>query len=327
MIRAHASTNGYFGGYIAKRQPCGRFEAKKCINKMHELRRKKAGASAGGKLRAASGRVVTDLEMNGVLRGAVEEFNLCKNLRQGDVLFAECVRTYATITVNAQEWLHRLEVELQPLRTVAGSRHVPATSRPSFRTTRVRAPLVDLYGFRPLTDELSLLSPYEFVQYWEALPVTQPGLYEDEDSFADWTTLGKAELRKGSFRDGKTKCQAGKHFVVLEPEGGEYVTFPDKPDNIYKNLRHLWVLRRRNRPEVPVLEGVALPRQGRSQEQNAKYCSVFFRPWTLLEGAVTSSERPDRSVDVPHLRQLGVIEEECPPDDIPIPEVEKSLSR
>ena len=86
--------------------------------------------------------MVTDLEMNGVLRGAVEEFNLCKNLRQGDVLFAECVRTYATITVNAQEWLHRLEVELQPLRTVAGSRHVPATSRPSFRTTRVRARLL-----------------------------------------------------------------------------------------------------------------------------------------------------------------------------------------
>ena len=34
MMRAHASTNGYFGGYIAKRQPCGRFEAKKCIDKM-----------------------------------------------------------------------------------------------------------------------------------------------------------------------------------------------------------------------------------------------------------------------------------------------------
>ena len=176
MMRAHANTNGYFGGYIAKRQPCGRFEAKKCINKMHELRRKKADASAGGKLRAASGRMVTDLEMNGVLRGAVEEFNLCKNLREGDVLFAECVRTYATITVNAQEWLHRLEVELQPLRAVVvGSRHVPATSRPSFRTTRVRAPLVDLYGFRPLTEEFALLSPYEFVQYWEALPVAQPG--------------------------------------------------------------------------------------------------------------------------------------------------------
>jgi hypothetical protein len=188
----------------------------------------------------------------------------------------------------------------------------------------VRPPLVDLYGFRPLTEEFALLSPYEFVRYWEALPVTQPGKYEQD--FGHWTTLGKEELCKGSFRDGKTKCQAGKHFVVSEPEGEEYVTFPDKPENIYKNLRHLWVLRRRNRPIAPVLEGAALPRQGRSQEQNAKYCSVFFRPWTLLDDATTSSEWPEWCVDVPHLRQLGVIKE-CPPDETQVPEMEKPLLR
>jgi hypothetical protein len=67
------------------------------------------------------------------------------------------------------------------------------------------------------------------MQYWEAVPVTQPRSYNDEASLASWTTLGKAELKKGSFRDGKTKCQAGKPFVVLEPEGEEYVTFPEEP--------------------------------------------------------------------------------------------------
>ena len=86
MMRAHASTNGYFGGYIAKRQPCGRFEAKKCIDKMNVLKTKTSEQSAGKKLRAASGRMVTDLEMNGTLRGAVEEFNLCRNLRPDDVI-------------------------------------------------------------------------------------------------------------------------------------------------------------------------------------------------------------------------------------------------
>ena len=97
------------------------------------------------------------------------------------VLFAECVRTYPTCTVNAQEWLHRLEVERQVhRREVIAPRHVPVTSKPAFRTNRVRAPLVDLYGFRPLVPELALLSPFEFVQYWEALPVKQPSEYDDE---------------------------------------------------------------------------------------------------------------------------------------------------
>ena len=145
MMRAHASTNGYFGGYIAKRQPCGRFGAEKCIDKMYELRRRKEHASAGSKLRAASGRMVTDLEMNGTLRGAVEEFKLCRNLRPDDALFAECIRTFPTCTVNAQEWLHRLEVERQARRAqVVASRHVPVASKPAFRTNRVRAPLVDI---------------------------------------------------------------------------------------------------------------------------------------------------------------------------------------
>ena len=51
--------------------------------------------------------------MNGTLRGAVEEFNLCMNLRAKDVLFAECIRTFATVHVDAQQWMHRLEVELE----------------------------------------------------------------------------------------------------------------------------------------------------------------------------------------------------------------------
>ena len=36
-----------------------------------------------------------------------------KNLRKEDVLFAECVRTFATRDVDARAWLHRVDVELQ----------------------------------------------------------------------------------------------------------------------------------------------------------------------------------------------------------------------
>ena len=36
--------------------------------------------------------MITDIEMNGTARGAVETFNLCSNLRSKDALVAECVR-------------------------------------------------------------------------------------------------------------------------------------------------------------------------------------------------------------------------------------------
>ena len=68
-----AQINGYFGGYISKRQKIGNLEARKCIDKMYVLRERKANESDLQKRRAVSGRMVTDIEMNGTLRGAVEE--------------------------------------------------------------------------------------------------------------------------------------------------------------------------------------------------------------------------------------------------------------
>ena len=36
--RAQSVTNGYFGGYIGKRQPTGKLEVRKCMDKMQRLR-------------------------------------------------------------------------------------------------------------------------------------------------------------------------------------------------------------------------------------------------------------------------------------------------
>ena len=81
-----AQINGYFGGYIAKRQKVGKLEGRKCIDKMYVLRERQQNKSEREVQRAVSGRMVTDIEMNGTLRGAVEEYNLCVNLRPNDVL-------------------------------------------------------------------------------------------------------------------------------------------------------------------------------------------------------------------------------------------------
>ena len=75
---SQSTTNGYFGGYMGKRQPAGRLETKKCVQKMYTLRGRIEGKSLEAQERAASARMVTDLEMSSTLRGAVELFNLAR---------------------------------------------------------------------------------------------------------------------------------------------------------------------------------------------------------------------------------------------------------
>ena len=124
--RTQTICNGYFGGYIGKRQPAGSLETKKCVENLYTLRAKQQGKGKAAQLRAASGRLVTDLEMNSTYRGAVELFNLCRNLHPQDVLFAECIRTFQEFTIDGRAWMYRLEAlqnseELKDLKRVARS--------------------------------------------------------------------------------------------------------------------------------------------------------------------------------------------------------------
>ena len=265
--------NGYFGGYIGKRQKVGSMEAKKCIDKMFTLRDRVKGKSKFQHQRAVTGRMVTDIEMNGTMRGAVEEHNLCINLRGGDVLFAECIRTFPTVHVNAQQWLHRLEVELDHAQTVTSSMPVPPTRKPNARSIHSKAPWVDLYGFRPLVPPFLHLSPFEFLRHFEGHALGPP---MGTESRTAWTSEGEKMNASRSFVDGKVKIVPGQHYVVVEPnENSCYFTFPREPKNIYSLLRNCWVLSRRARPCVPVIEGAKLPSVVAGAEYNAKYMSVF----------------------------------------------------
>ena len=108
--RAQAMTSGYVGGYMAKAQPAGHLEAKKCVDKMYRLRESLCApkSSPRQRQRAVSGRTVTDLEMNGVYRRAVELFNLTSNLRRNDPFSFECIRTFPTRSMDTQPFFHRL---------------------------------------------------------------------------------------------------------------------------------------------------------------------------------------------------------------------------
>ena len=81
----------------------GKLETKKCVDKMLKLKEKNQEESKYRQQRAVSGRMITDIEMNGALRGAVEEHNLCVQLRSNDALFAECIRTFPSVELSAQQ--------------------------------------------------------------------------------------------------------------------------------------------------------------------------------------------------------------------------------
>ena len=156
--------NGYFGGYICKRQKIGKLEARKCIEKMLRLRELHKGRSEYQQQRAVSGRMITDIEMNGTIRGAVEEFHLCINLRGNDALFAECIRSFPTVVVDAQNWLHRLALETEQVSEMQVTAMVPPNKKPQLRS-RKTIPYIDIYGFRALDTPFGYISAFEFLRY------------------------------------------------------------------------------------------------------------------------------------------------------------------
>ena len=102
---------GYFGGYSAKMQEIGTKE----LTRLREaIERKVAGSKQppGPKaFQEYSRRLVKDLEAKGIIRTAVEALNLSAHAAQKDVLSAECMRTFPSVTFPANLLLKREEVE------------------------------------------------------------------------------------------------------------------------------------------------------------------------------------------------------------------------
>ena len=288
--KAQAVTNGYFGGYIGKAQPAGHMEIKKCIDKMYTLRESlaKDKKSFSQKQRAVSGRMVTDLEMNGVFRGAVEQFNLASNLKRNDVLFPECIRTFATRSLDTQTFFHRLRIALQREVSLQYTVYIPPTNQPRARSTNVKPQHVDIYGYRPLQNTpFELLSVFEFYMYFHAEALLFPDACTATKR-TEWTPLGlllcKDYLAQKQLHAQQQMPQwaPAKHYTVIGPTKDEYYTFPSEPTRTYEVFRHRWVIVRNRRPHVPVLEGSRLPGPSAAPEDSAKYCSLFFRPWSLV---------------------------------------------
>ena len=214
--RTQGVMNGYFGGYIGKGQPGGSMETRKCVKNLHTLRARNLGKGKAAQLRSASGRLITDLEMNSTYRGAVELFNLSRNLLAKDVLFAECTRAFKEHTVDGRAWLYRLE-SLQAgknLQNECLQTFVPPTKKTNVRSDRSRANEFESYAYRPLREPWKLLSAYEFLQHWRTEPLLVPSYYRNRNVPArtEWTKEGAALIRTQDYKDGKVVAKPGVHY-------------------------------------------------------------------------------------------------------------------
>ena len=89
--------NGYFGGYICKKQKMGQFEIKRSVSTLPLLQEKleaRGLKSASAQLAHVVNRMFTTLESKGILRVATEEFLLSSRYKAHDPLAAEFIRTF-----------------------------------------------------------------------------------------------------------------------------------------------------------------------------------------------------------------------------------------
>ena len=166
------------------------------------------------------------------------------------------------------------------------------------RSDRSRVNECDAYGLRPLCHPWKLLSAYEFLRHWRTIPLLVPTYYTNmnEKPRTEWTEEGRCLLKSKEYKAGTVAAKPGVHFIAVESETEQYYLYPEEPVAVFATFRHSWALVRKSRPDVVVVEGLKLPNTNRPASYNGQYCSLFFRPWTWLQGDST----------VPHLSLLGV---------------------
>ena len=90
-------------------------------------------------------------------------------------------------------------------------------------------------------------------------------------------------IRTQDYKDGKPVAKPGVHYIAVDVSGDDYYLFPEHPMEIYSVFRHSWVLKRKQRPNVVVIEGLKLPSSARTAIFNNQYCSLFFQALDFVE--------------------------------------------
>jgi hypothetical protein len=161
--------------------------------------------------------------MKGTIRTAEESVNLSLYAAHVDVLMAECIRTFPTVTFPASLLLKREEVET---RTVTGASVIAALhhGHGSHARAYIDPPFDLMYGFRGSEQNVDLLSPYEMLLHYSMERILPPSS-SSSPSRADWTDDG-VEYREQCTHDGiQPRFVLGLHYVARP--GRNRILLPD----------------------------------------------------------------------------------------------------
>ena len=223
-----------------------------------------------------SQRLVRDLEAKGILRTVVETTNLAIHVNKMDILAAECIRTFPTVTFPANLLLKREEIETGKVRGASVVAALHAAGSAFTRRAYIEAPFDLMYGFRGVQRDLALLSPFEMIMQYSMEEVKPPNSTETNPNaiLTDKGLLYKEQCLKAGRHP---QYEASVHYEV-QPSGNR-ISLPGI--DALRILRHRWFWERRPRPHVPVWSFSKIPRSNIAPEENARLLSVYMRPWTL----------------------------------------------
>ena len=162
----------------------------------------------------------------------MESLRLSKYAAHPDILMAECVRTFATVTFPASLLLKREEIETGKASgrsIIAAVYHAKGEGRKTF----TEAPFDLLYGFRGAAHEVDLYSPFEMLRFWRMERVLPPTAHTKQPT-AEWTKEGRLYLERCRAAKEAPHWQAGVHYTVIA--GADRILLPDLP--VLHGLRH-----------------------------------------------------------------------------------------
>ena len=161
--RAMKQMNGYFGGYMAKKQKIGGFEVKKSVAALGPLKRKLQSRQlqASAQLAHVVNRMFVTLEGRGILRACTEEFMLASRSTDHDPLRAEFISTFRSQNFHGKFYLDYYQ-SLKTGKCMTKSFPMPGKGQQVIAYDEVNS-----YGYRSPHPDLLYLSPWEFVQWYK----------------------------------------------------------------------------------------------------------------------------------------------------------------
>lgn len=194
----------YFSAYTAKGLIFPKTEIRRCSRKMTELgiALQQSQKTCRQRQRNIVGRLISDLEGVGVARGAVELHNLAYRHQPGNTLAAESLQTFQSMAVDGRSWYRHLHLHEGKADSVTLTITLDRRNLQKQITPQSKPCYFSMYAYRDLSFKFRMLLPFEFLRYWEALPVLSPGESHDHAITGSWhpdvvNNRNCAQLRPG----------------------------------------------------------------------------------------------------------------------------------